>query len=320
MKRTLVTGGTGFVGANLARRLLADGHTVHLLVRPGYHDWRIAEIRDAVVVHEVDMRDRDALDAVLRTVRPDWVFHLAVHGAYPSQRDTKQIVETNIVSTCNLVEAALAAGVEAFVNTGSSSEYGFKDHAPSETEWLEPNSMYAVTKASATLFCRYIAQSQHVRMPTLRLYSVYGPYEEPTRLIPTVIAHGMRGALPPLVDPEIGRDFVYVDDVVRAYLMAAASAGGEPGAVYNVGTGIQTTIREVVAVARAELGIPAEPAWGTMAGRQWDTHVWVANNERIRRELNWSPAFTFSEGFRRMVEWLRNRPSLHARYAREEMP
>src|SRR5205085_63861 len=139
--------------------------------------------------------------------------------------DLRRMIQTNLLGTVNLVEACIAAGCAAIVNTGSSSEYGFKDHAPTETEWLEPNSHYAVTKASATLFCHYTAQHWEGLLPTLRLYSVYGPYEEPSRLLPTVILHGLQNRLPPLVNPEIARDYIAVDDVCDAYLLAATQIG-----------------------------------------------------------------------------------------------
>ena len=314
MKRVLLTGGTGFVGANLARRLLRDGHAVHLLVRPQHAAWRLDGIQADVHLHTVPLADEAALDTLVRQVRPEWVFHLAAHGAYSWQTDRQRIVQTNLVETMNLVEACLGVGFEAFVNTGSSSEYGFKDHAPSETEWLEPNSLYAVTKASATLYCRYTAQRHGVHLPTLRLYSVYGPYEEPGRLVPTLIVRGLRGELPPLVDPSIARDYVYADDVADAYVRAAQQPTGEPGAVYNVGTGVQTTLREVVAVAREALGITAEPAWGSMPSRQWDTSVWVADASKIRAELGWRPEHTFQHGFRSTVEWLHVHPTLRSHY------
>src|SRR5207247_2954820 len=125
--------------------------------------------------------DGERLPQVVRQIRTDWVFHLAVHGAYSWQTDLGQMVRTNILGTINLVGACVATGFEGFVNTGSSSEYGFKDHAPAETEALQPNSHYAVTKASATLFCRYTAESRRLRLPPLRLSSIYGPWEEPGR-------------------------------------------------------------------------------------------------------------------------------------------
>lgn len=310
MKRVIITGGTGFVGANLARRLLQEGHEVHLLVRQGFAPWRIEEIRADVRLHEVDLGNRESLLPVIDEIRPDWVFHLATHGAYSSQNDLSQIVRTNILGTVNLVEACLKSGFEAFVNTGSSSEYGFKDHAPSEKEWLEPNSYYAVGKASATLFCRHTAQSRGVLLPTLRLYSVYGPYEEPARLMPALIVRGLRGELPPLVNPDVARDYVYVDDICEAYLLAATRTGQEPGAVYNLGTGVQTSLGEVVSTARKLMNITAEPQWGAMPNRQWDTSVWVADHRKALDELGWRPEFTFERGLGRMHVWFLENPEL----------
>lgn len=306
MKRIILTGATGFVGANLCRRLLHDGHELHLLVRPNYLRWRIEDIRTDVHLHKINLCDEEYLRKVVDKIRPDWIFHLAAHGAYSSQTDLRQMVQTNILGTINLIEACLKTGFEAFVNTGSSSEYGFKDHAPSEIEWLEPNSYYAVTKASATLFCRYTAQNRRVLLPTLRLYSVYGPYEEPARLLPTLIRQGFTGELPPLVAPDIVRDYVYVEDVVDAYLLAATRPAQKPGAVYNVGTGVQTSLCEVVEVAWRVMNITAKPEWGTMPNRDWDTTVWVADNREIRAELGWQPHYTFEQGFRVMVDWFRS--------------
>lgn len=305
MKRIILTGGTGFIGTNLVRRLLKEGHDLHLLVRPSYKPWRIEEIKNDVHLHVVDLANAVALNSVVEQIRPDWIFHLAVYGAYPFQSDVQQMVQTNIVGTINLVEACLRTGFEVFVNTGTSSEYGFKDHAPPETEFLEPNSNYAVTKASATLFCRYTAQSQRVHLPTLRLYSVYGPYEESTRLMPTLIRHGLKGELPPLVNQDVAHDYVYVEDVVEAYLLAATKPSQEPGAVYNVGTGIQTSLRKVVEVARRVMGIAVEPKWGSMPNRNWDTGVWIADNRKIRETLGWQPRYSFEEGFRLTEEWFR---------------
>lgn len=314
MKRVIITGATGFIGANLVRRLLYDGHNIHLLVPPEYNTWRIAAIRTDVHIYEVDFTDGEALIRIVANIRPDWVFHLAAHGAYSWQTDIRQMVQTNIIGTINLVEACLKTGFEVLVNTGSSSEYGFKDHAPHETEWLEPNSYYAVTKASATLFCRYIAQSRNVHLPTLRLYSVYGPYEEPTRLMPTLILRALNGELPPMVNPDIARDYTYIEDVSEAYILAATRSKQELGAVYNVGTGIQTTLREVVKVVRHMFNITADPKWGSMGNRIWDTNTWISNNHYIREALGWYPRYNFERGFRKMVDWFRDNPSILEMY------
>lgn len=312
-KTIIITGCTGFVGANLAKRLVNDGHNVHLFVRQEYKDWRIKNIIPYVQVHRINLLDLELLRNIVAGIRPDWVFHLAAYGAYSWQGDLSLAVQTNFLGTVNLVEACRSAGFEVFINTGSSSEYGFKDHAPVETEGVDPNSYYAVTKASATLFCRYTAKRYNLYIPTLRLYSVYGPYEEPNRLIPTIILHGLKDLLPPLVDPEIGRDYVYMRDVEQAYLLLASQSVEMSGEIYNLGTGIQTSLREVVNVARRVFNLSVEPQWGTMPKREWDTTIWRANNANLLG-AGWQPEFTFEQGFRLTVDWFQNHPELLKHY------
>jgi UDP-glucose 4-epimerase len=286
---------------------------VHLLVRPAHQGWRLERILSEVQLHTVDLADQGGVEQAVRAIRPEWVFHLAAHGAYSSQRDARVILQTNLLGTLNLLEAALATGFEAFVHSGTSSEYGWKDHAPSEEEPLEPGSHYAIGKAAATWLCRHHARQSGARICTLRLYSVYGPWETPTRLIPTLVVRGLEGKLPPLVAPTTARDYVYVDDVVEA-LLAAAGRAVEPGAVFNVGTGVQTSMREVVEVARRVLGLQVEPVWGDFPDRSWDTDVWVSDPRAISRALGWRARHSFEEGFRKTVEWLRGDPELLATY------
>jgi len=155
------------------------------------------------------------------------------------------------------------------------------------------------------MYCRHLARRAGLPVTTLRLYSVYGPFEEPSRLVARLIAEGLQGRLPPLVGPLVARDYVHVDDVCEAYLRAA-EAGREPGAVYNVGSGRQTTLAEMVALVRRLLAIDAEPAWGTMAGRSWDTEVWVANPARIKADLGWVPELDLERGLAKTVAWFRS--------------
>jgi dolichol-phosphate mannosyltransferase len=224
------------------------------------------------------------------------------------------MVRTNIVGTLALARACVAEDVPVLVNTGSSSEYGLKDHPPAETEWLDPNSDYACTKAAATQLCRHWALRHARRFVTLRLYTAYGPWEDPGRLLPTLVVRGLRGELPPLARPETSRDWVYVDDACDAYVRAATAPAVPPGSVYNIGSGVQTPLREVVAVARRILGIAAEPRWGEMRDRVWDTSGWVADPRAARDALGWQARTPLAEGFERTVEWFRQRPGTTALY------
>jgi nucleoside-diphosphate-sugar epimerase len=312
--KVLVTGAGGFVGANLAGSLAKAGHEVVAWIRPGSPTWRLDHLGDSVEVVPLDLLDRDAVDGGVRAAGADWVFHLAAHGAYSWQRDAELIMQTNLVATVHLLDACQRHGFGAFVNAGTSSEYGFQDHAPREDELPEPNSDYATMKAAATLHCRFVAQRDDVHVVTLRLYSVFGPWEEPGRLMPTLVARGLEGRLPPLVSPDTPRDFVSVRDAERAFVLAAERTDLEPGAVFNVGSGRQTTLREVVEVARAQLGVAEEPRWGTEPQRSWDAAVWVAAAEKAREQLGWSAEDDLATGFARLASWLRENPRLWSLY------
>jgi nucleoside-diphosphate-sugar epimerase len=300
--RCLVTGGAGFVGANLVRRLLDDGHEVHVVLRGGSNTWRLEDVLNKVRPHRLDLCD-DQIGEVVTTIRPQWVFHLAAYGAYSWQRDLRRMVQTNLQGTINLVQASLLAGVERLVNAGSSSEYGYKDHPAKESECAEPNSHYAVTKAAATLFCQHTARREHLPISTLRLYSAFGAFEDPDRLMPKLIVEGRKGGFPPLVNPDIARDYVHVDDVVDAFLLAASNGNHQCGGIYNVCTGVQSSLEDVVNVARHVLSVKTEPIWGSMPGRQWDTNSWVGDNGLIRESLGWKPRYSLRDGFQQMANW-----------------
>jgi dolichol-phosphate mannosyltransferase len=212
------------------------------------------------------------------------------------------------------VDACARAGCQALVHAGTSSEYGYVRRAPTEDEPPRPNSAYAVTKLAATLYCAHAAREGRLPATTLRIYSAYGPWEEPGRLMPTLVGRALRGGLPPLVDPSTARDFVHIDDVVEA-LVRAAAAGGAAGPILNVGSGHQTNLRELVALARRVFDVAAEPEWGSAPARPWDTDVWVADATRARRELDWAPRVSLEAGLRGLGDWLESDAALAERYA-----
>jgi nucleoside-diphosphate-sugar epimerase len=314
MKSVLVTGGTGFIGACLVRRLLAGGHAVHLLVRPQHGLWRIADIVADLRLHTLDLDDAPAVQASLAAARPDWIFHLAVHGAYPRQTGVDAMIRTNIAGTAVLLEAAAKQGFDAFVNAGSSSEYGFRGEPAREVDAPDPNSAYAVTKVASTLMCRHVGRSTGAQVRTLRLYSVYGPFEDPTRLLPRLVVAAITNRLPPLTDPRTARDFVYVDDVVEAFLAAATADVKEPGAIFNICSGVQTTLHEVVEMCRTEFRVTAPANWGASPSRSWDTSCWVGDPSKAAEHLHWQSTTDLRTGARAFLEWLEGRPDLLPRY------
>jgi nucleoside-diphosphate-sugar epimerase len=313
MKVVLVSGAAGFIGANLVRRLIADDYDVHAMVRPGSATWRLSGVAP-VTLHEADIRDRDGLTRLVARIRPHWVLHCSAYGAYSWQTEVPRMGDTNQTGTVNLLQACLRAGFEVFVNTGSSSEYGYKDHAPSEDEAAEPNSDYALSKLRATEYCRSVARMHHVAVPTVRLYSVYGPLEEPRRLIPMLASAALCGQLPPLADPSAAHDFVHVADVCDAYLRVATSAAVTQDGIYNVGTGTQTTLAQLVDLVRSMVDVPVEPRWGSLEARAWDTCIWQADPAKIRTQLRWQPR-ALGDGLAGFIDWMRSHPEFHERYA-----
>ncbi len=316
MKRVLITGGTGFVGANLARRLLADGCEVHLLVRPGFRGWRVEGVRGDLRFQTATLEDTEAVSKAVAEVKPDAVFHLAAHGAYPDQTDGRRMFATNVLGTRNLVTASLAAGVGSIVVAGSSSEYGRGSAPHSEADIPNPENDYGRTKVTATAWCSWKARATGAAITTLRLYSVYGPWEEPTRLVPRLIVEGRRGRFPLLANPATARDFVYVDDAVEAFVRAAEAGASGGGAVYNVGTGRQTTLAEAAGAADELFGLSGEPVWGGMPDRTWDTTCWVADNRLIREALGWRLRTEFRGGVRKTLEWYEASPEVRDVYER----
>lgn len=310
MKNALVTGASGFIGTNLARRLIQKGFRVHLFLRGTHKKWRLKDILSKVTTHQINLLHKKEVARAIHKIRPHYIFNLAAHGAYSSQNKLEPMIKTNILATYYLMQAALEVGFESFIHAGSSSEYGLKDHAPKEDEPLEPNSYYAVTKSSATLLCQYFALSHKAPIIVLRPYSVYGPFEEPTRFIPTLIIKGLEGKLPPLVSPSIARDYIYVDDFINACLLASQKAKSHHGEIYNVGTGVQTTIKEAVMLIKKLLAVKDRAKWGSMPDRAWDTSVWISNRQKIKKELGWQPRYSFEQGLKETISWFKDNPSL----------
>lgn len=305
-KQVLVTGAAGFVGACLTRRLLDIGAEVHILTRERSDRWRLHGVENQLHDHRVDLLDKEKLKRIVAEVRPRIVFHLAAHGGYPFQVDTDRILQANLLGTANLIEALSGIDYECLVHAGSSSEYGLNRHPMFEEDVLEPISAYAVSKAASTLLCQALARTRDQPLITLRLFSVYGYYEEPSRMIPSVIDQCLRR-----VDPVLGpgtqvRDFVFVDDVLHLFLAVGLARPVRPEIV-NVGSGIQRTVREVVEKIVAVSGAKVFPKWGALAVRPFEPTMWVANISKAKNLYHWEPMFSLDEGLRLTIDWQRQR-------------
>ena len=215
----LVLGASGFIGANLLRTLLQQGANAfgtycHLPA------WRLEGIPESNLI-QADLLVDANLDAVLEQVKPKTVFNCIAYGAYSFEVDAKLIYETNFNLTVRILQRLATRPLACYVHSGSSSEYGDRAAGPKESDLPQPNSDYAVSKVACANLLQFYGKKKHLPCSNLRLFSAYGPFEDSSRLIPTLVRLGLEGKYPPFVNRNVSRDFVYIDDVVEAYIDAA---------------------------------------------------------------------------------------------------
>lgn len=299
----VITGAAGFVGANLLNALVAVRPDVYAVVQSA-RNWRLEGVPDANIV-VANVNDAAALTHLVDQIRPRTVFDCVAYGAYSFEQDPRLIYETNFQSIVALTTLLAERGIAAYVHAGSSSEYGGNSAAPTENARCEPNSHYAVSKVAAAEYLNYLGKERSFPCVNLRLYSVYGPLEDGSRLIPNLIYKALRGSLPPLVDPRTSRDFVHVDDVCAAFIYAAAKMNPDLyGQSFNIGSGRCTTIEELAAITKRLFDITEEPRFGSMEARAWDLADWYSDPSKAREMLGWQARVPLEEGLKKTSEWV----------------
>lgn len=308
----LVLGGSGFVGAGLLRTLLAVREDV-VGTATRLPSWRLDGL-DEKNVRGVDLLVDANLNQLLQEIKPRTIFNCVAYGAYSFETDSQLIFQTNFNLTAKLLDRLVQTKIACYVHAGSSSEYG--DHAagPHENELPAPNSDYAVSKVACANLLHFYGKKKKLPCANLRLYSVYGPLEDSSRLIPALVQHGVEGRYPPFVHPGISRDFVFIDDVCEAFIDTALNLEeADWGDSFNIGSGRKTTIGEVATIAKELFGMEEPPRF-SMPGRHWDVCDWFAHVDKARERLGWFARTPFREGLERTIAWyqgLENKERYH---------
>ncbi len=311
----LITGAAGFIGACLAHRLVQEGAKVSVIVKKDSNLWRLSAIKGQLHIYRGDLTDKKFLRTAVHKIKPMVIYHLATHGAYSRQDDAEEIITTNILGTWNLLNATTDIDYKVFVNTGSSSEYGFKSSPMRETDLLEPNSYYAVAKSAQTLLNSYYARFKEKPNCTFRLFSVYGYFEEPSRLVPTLVNSCLKRRALNMVSPQTARDFIFIDDVIDAYL-SLNKLSRLRGEILNIGTGRQVSLKKIVDEALRLTKAKVAVHWGKMPERIWDTNIWVADTRKSQRILGWKAKTTLSEGLHKTIAWFQQEGSKYRKVYR----
>ncbi|WP_157218515.1 NAD-dependent epimerase/dehydratase family protein [Flavisphingomonas formosensis] len=305
--RILITGGTGFIGSHLVRRCVAEGHEVHVLLRPSSAAVRLEPIGSAVTLHRLSLSDGAAVRACLAAVRPTGIFHLVGNTASrhdPTLAQSRESLES-LTDFLSLVEAA--AGMEVpprlFLRTGSIAEYGAAALPFYEEQRERPETGYAASLVAATHYAQAIAPRLPFPLVTARLALVYGPGQASDFLVPSIIEACVANRPISLRRPKDRRDLIHVDDVVEV-LTGLAREMPADCPVINIGSGYDVSV-EALAETIADLaGCSLRLLAG---GDDYEPVTLRLSIERLRRATGWRPRVPLREGLAALIEEARPR-------------
>lgn len=308
MTQALVTGGAGFIGSHVVRGLLDAGVPVRVLdnLSTG-RESNIEEVRSRIDWIHGDICDAPTAQRAMQGV--DWVFHIAARPSVPrSLQEPLLTNHVNITGTLTLLVAAREAGVKKFVYSASSSAYGDTVELPKRESMVpQPQSPYAVSKLAGEHYCRAFSHVWGLPTVSLRYFNVFGPRQDPTSayaaVIPAFVSRILQGQ-PPIIfgDGEQSRDFCFVDNVVRANLLAAR-AEGLRGQVVNIACGESVTLNRVVERINRELGTSLKAEH--QPPRAGDVRHSLADLRAASELIGYTPAVRFEEGLQHSITWYR---------------
>ena len=308
----LVTGGAGFIGSHVADALVAEGCHVHVLddLSGGYR----ANVPDAATLHEIDVRDADAVAALFAEQRFAAMCHLAAQmDVRKSVADPAFDARVNVLGLLNLMEAGRENGLEkvAFASTGGAI-YGESDpsvnggESQPESHPTRPLSPYGITKLVSEHYLRFYESTHGVPFAALRFGNVYGPRQNPhgEAGVVAIFAQRMLRGEPVRINGDglQTRDYVYVGDVVRAFVAGLAHDGS---GIYNVGTGVETNVVELFRHIRDATGADVPETHGdAMPGEQMRS---VLDVSLAKEALSWTPQVEVADGLKRTVDWFKGK-------------
>lgn len=310
-KKVLVTGATGFIGANLARRLAQENFEVHITLRPTSNRWRIKDL-PKLKEHLVDLTDLEELKKVVEEIKPEIIFHLAATSVFDGvEPDEEQLIKTNLLGTINLIKAIRHLDYQCFINTGSCAEYGLSEQIKRETDLCQPVNTYGIAKLASTLYANLEAKKYGKSILTLRPFSPYGPYDNQKRLISDNIIKALRNQNLELANPDAVRDYIYIDDIIDLYLKTIDRANDFKSEVFNVGSGNQSTSKEVIDKIIKITDSQSKAEWGKISSSPWDAKVWQADISKTRTAFDWQPKHNLEEGLEKTIAWFKINSSFY---------
>jgi nucleoside-diphosphate-sugar epimerase len=292
--RFLVTGASGFLGTRLCDRLLASGAEVHATSR-SQREYRNGRLR----WWQTDLLEYAGVHRLFNDVRPDVVVHLAGQvTAAPDLSLVLPVFHSQLGGTLNVLVAATERGCRRVITTGSLTEPTISDLKPT------PSSPYAAAKWSSTAYARMFHSLYDTPVVVLRPFMTYGPRQHETKIVPYVVNSLLRRKAPELSSGAYSADWVYIDDVIDAFVTAATRLGID-GCDIDLGSGQLTSLRHVVDLIVQRIGPVVKPQFGAVPDRP-NEQMHVANTEYTRAVLGWSAGTSLEDGLAATIEWHRS--------------
>ena len=301
----LITGGAGFIGANLIRKVLDSGGSVSAVVRENSDIWRLGDIAGDIEFLRADVRDRDGLRALTAEKKYDFIVSLATLHGHPSPDQEVESLQTSLLGTANLLDLAKKKRVDKFIQIGSSLEYGPSHRPLDERMPMRPSTLRGVARAASTLLCNQEAMTKSIDITVLRLFSVYGYYEMPNRFIPKAIESVLSGNPFHLTMTGNYHDFIFVEDVVEAIMSIIENDPILSGRIINIGSGVQYSNESIMTKIQEIIGRSIDVRIGEYPNSPSDTGNWVANIDLAKKVLGWQPQHSIDEGLGKMIEWMK---------------
>lgn len=306
-KTILVTGGAGFVGSHLVKRLLKDKHNVHLLLKESTNCFRLRNELGHFHCHYIDLLNLSALKKIIQSVKPQGIFHLAASNiASGVTASDEEVLNINILGFKNLVDSANGVDYEFLINTGSFMEYGPKAGPVKETELCAPTELYSVSKLSATLYGQAVARKFNKPIITFRLFTPYGPAMQPGRLIYEVVNRALKNTDIEVTNREVARDFIFVEDIADLYAKAMFMAKDAGGEIFNLGSGMTVSIGKLVDMIVQKTASHSQILWGKKPLLVYDSKLWQADMAKTFQTFDWKPKYSFAEGLDNTIEYFKH--------------